>query len=88
MSANGETIYGKRGGLIEPHSWGVTTQKDNKLYVHVLNYNDKAIFLPIEAKQEKNVVLYKDKTTLRNNKDKAGVFEELQKQMDDIDPIR
>ena len=87
MSANGETIYGTRGGLIEPHSWGVTTQKDNKLYVHVLDYNDKAIYLPMEAKQVKKVVLYKDKTPLRINRDKTGILIELPEQMDDIDTI-
>ena len=32
MKKYGETIYGTRGGFIEPHDWGVTTQKDNKLY--------------------------------------------------------
>ena len=87
MSANAETIYCTRGGLIGPHSCGVTTQKDNKLYVHVLDYNDKAIYLPMEAKQVKKVVLYKDKTPLRINKDKTGILIELPEQMDDIDTI-
>ena len=32
---NGESIYGTRGGPIKPQGWGVTTQKGNKIYVHV-----------------------------------------------------
>ena len=32
MKVYGETIYGTRGGCIAPHPWGVTTQRENKLY--------------------------------------------------------
>ena len=35
MHRNGESIYGTRGGPIKPQTWGVTTQKGNKIYVHV-----------------------------------------------------
>jgi len=42
MKIYGETIYGTRSGIVEPHDWGVTTQKDNILYVHILNLQDKA----------------------------------------------
>ena len=87
MKIYGETVYGTRGGSIEPHSWGVTTQKDNKVYVHVLDYNDKALFLSLPAKQVKKAVLFKDKTPLRINKDKAGVLIELPEQLDDIDTV-
>ena len=87
MKIYGETVYGTRGGSIEPHSWGVTTQKDNKVYVHVLDYNDKALFLSLPAKQVKKAVLFKDKTPLRINKDKAGVLIELPEQLDDMDTV-
>lgn len=35
-SAYGESIYGTDAGDIAPQQWGVTTQKDGKLYVHVI----------------------------------------------------
>jgi alpha-L-fucosidase len=35
----GESIYGTRGGPIAPGDWGVTTQKDRKVYVHVLHWD-------------------------------------------------
>ncbi len=39
MSKYGDSIYNTRGGPIPPADWGVTTQRENKIYVHVLNWN-------------------------------------------------
>ena len=50
MSQYGETIYGTRGGEVEPHSWGVTTRKGNRLFVHVLDLQDRGLFLPLNNK--------------------------------------
>src|SRR5581483_505426 len=36
-SKYGDSIYGTRGGPVAPQKWGVTTQKGNKVYVHVLD---------------------------------------------------
>ena len=44
----GGTIYGTKGGCVPEQSWGVTTQKDNKLFVHVLD-GSKTVFLPMEG---------------------------------------
>jgi len=46
LGKHGEAIYGTRGGPISPRSWGVTTQKDGRIYVHVLEWSDSAIVLP------------------------------------------
>lgn len=46
MDKYGETIYATQGGCIPAQSWGVTTQKGNVLYVHMLKHEDK-ILLPI-----------------------------------------
>jgi len=53
LSKNGETIYGTRGGPIAPQKWGVTTQKGNKVYVHILAASVGALSLP---KMDKQVV--------------------------------
>lgn len=53
MADYGETIQGTRGGMIPPHDWGVTTQKGDTLYVHILNLQDKALFLPITERKVK-----------------------------------
>jgi alpha-L-fucosidase len=39
LSRYGESIYGTRGGPLPPADWGVTTQKGDSIYVHVLNWN-------------------------------------------------
>ncbi len=42
----GESIYGTRGGPIAPGSWGVTTQRGDAIYVHLLDWNGDSIALP------------------------------------------
>ncbi len=46
LEKNGDTIYGTRGGPITPRSWGVSTQKDGKIYLHVLNWQEEYLALP------------------------------------------
>jgi alpha-L-fucosidase len=46
MQKNGDTIYGTRGGPITPRSWGVSTQKGNRVFLHVLDWNDEYLALP------------------------------------------
>ncbi len=46
LSKYGDSIYGTRGGPIAPGDWGVTTQKDNKIYVHVLSWSAPLLALP------------------------------------------
>ena len=54
----GETVYGTRGGPVPPRDWGVTTQKGNKVYVHVLNWKDKTLALPAWGKKIKSARLF------------------------------
>lgn len=35
----GESIYGTRGGPLAPADWGVTTQKGDRVFVHILHWN-------------------------------------------------
>ena len=46
LKANGETIYGTRGGPVTPRPWGVTTQKGDRVFVHVLDWKDSVLALP------------------------------------------
>ena len=43
----GETIYGTRGGFIRPQEWGAITEKNNKIYLHLLKYNEDKFLLKI-----------------------------------------
>ena len=42
----GESIYGTRGGPFMPGDYGSSTYKDNKIYLHVLNWEGESISLP------------------------------------------
>jgi alpha-L-fucosidase len=46
LSKYGDSIYGTRGGPIAPGDWGVTTQKDNKIYVHILSWHAPLLAIP------------------------------------------
>src|SRR5262249_14002230 len=57
MSAHGESIYGTRGGPIAPRPWGVTTQKGDIVYVHVLDGPDAVLALPALPRRVKSARL-------------------------------
>ena len=42
----GPSVYGTRAGPILPRPWGVTTQKGDTVYVHVLDWADPELSLP------------------------------------------
>jgi alpha-L-fucosidase len=42
----GASIYGTRGGPLAPRPWGVTTQKRDTVFVHVLDWADPELALP------------------------------------------
>lgn len=74
MKTYGETIYGTRGGMVAPHDWGVTTQKDNRLFVHVLNLQDKALFLPTGDKKFKKALDFASRKAVKMQKCQGGVM--------------
>ncbi len=46
MDRYGETIYGTRGGPVPQREWGVTTYKEDKVYLHVLDWQDPVLVVP------------------------------------------
>jgi alpha-L-fucosidase len=46
LHTHGDTIYGTRAGPIAPRSWGVTTAKGNRVYVHILAWQEPYLVLP------------------------------------------
>jgi alpha-L-fucosidase len=43
LGTYGTSIYGTRGGPVPPHGWGVTTQRGDTVFVHVLNSPDRVL---------------------------------------------
>ena len=73
MKVYGETIYDTRGGFIAPHDWGVTTQKGNRLFVHILNLQDKSLFLPLGDKKVRSAVDFVSRRAVKTQKCQGGV---------------
>jgi alpha-L-fucosidase len=46
LRSYGDSIYGTRGGPISPGDWGTTTQKGDKMFVHVLHWDAPLLALP------------------------------------------
>jgi alpha-L-fucosidase len=46
LGRHAESVYGTRGGPVSPRSWGVTTRKGDRVYVHVLDWTDSTLALP------------------------------------------
>ena len=73
MNQYGETIYGTRGGDVAPQAWGVSTRKGNRLFIHVLDWQETMLRLPLKAKVKK-AVQFMDGTALTFRQDKEGVL--------------
>ena len=73
MEKYGETIYGTRGGPVSPRSWGVTTQKANKVYVHILNPEDTNLLIPDFGKKVKSITLFNSGAKLKFKQDAFGI---------------
>jgi alpha-L-fucosidase len=42
----GSSVYRTRGGPVAPREWGVTTQRGDTVFVHVLDWPDRMLSLP------------------------------------------
>ena len=75
LEKNGETIYGTRGGPLTPRPWGVTTRKGNKVYLHILNWQDPVLAMPKMPKKVKSATFFKDGSKVEFlEHDKYGLF--------------
>jgi hypothetical protein len=74
MAVYGPTVRGTRGGPIEPRPWGVTTQRDDRVYVHILELQDRELFVPLTGGKVLRAVRYDDRTPVRFRQDDEGVL--------------
>lgn len=89
MNKNGESIRGTRGGLVAPQEWGVVTEKNKTLYVHILkNTNQPFIFIPKLKLKVTKASAFADNTAITFKQLPEGVFVYLDKvKPDQIDTI-
>jgi alpha-L-fucosidase len=88
LKINGETIYDTHGGPLAARHWGVTTQKGNMVYVHILNWTDESLVIPGLGRKIKRATLFKDKSTIAFSENEFGVTIKVPKEkFDELDTI-
>jgi alpha-L-fucosidase len=74
LNKYGESIYGTRGGPFMPDEWGVSTTKDNKIFVHVLKADDNELLLaPLDKKVIKCYLFYGSEQNFSQNKNGISI---------------
>ncbi|PWK79631.1 alpha-L-fucosidase [Mucilaginibacter oryzae] len=75
VQKNGEAIYGTRGSGIPAQPWGVITQKDKNLYVHVMTPPQQPyIFIPQLKGKIAKAALLADGSAVKFKQQTEGVF--------------
>ncbi len=88
LSTYGETIYGTRGGPLSSRDWGVTTQKGNKVYVHILQWTDESLTIPSWGKKIKSAKLFADQSPIKFVESEFGVTIRIpQSKRNEIDTV-
>ncbi|MGN0068891.1 MAG: alpha-L-fucosidase [Prevotella sp.] len=87
MKQYGETIYDTRGGLVKPQPWGVSTQKDNRLFIHILDLDNQDLRLPIAGKNVVKAVMFKDGRPVKTEKRKQETILHLSEMPTETDCV-
>ncbi len=87
MARYGETIYGTRGGPISAKTWGVSTQKDKKVFLHLLHAEDANLLLSGYTGKINTVTVFGTTTKLKFKQDTFGTVIELPKTLDAVDTV-
>ncbi len=82
MDRYGKTLYGTRGGPAGARTWGVTTTRANRIYVHVLEAEDPVVYVPLQGRRIKKASLFDTGTKVAFQKVEDGILLDLP----DLDP--
>ncbi|GBU08294.1 alpha-L-fucosidase [Bacteroidales bacterium] len=84
----GHTVYGTRGGFLQPQTWGAITKKDNTYYIHILKKEGEQlqITLPAAVKTAKWLNVDGKLSWKQDKKTKETVFD-LNGNMDQVSSI-
>jgi alpha-L-fucosidase len=58
LQIHGTTVYETQGGPLSPREWGVTTQRGNTVYMHILQWQDESLTIPSWGKKIVSVKLF------------------------------
>jgi alpha-L-fucosidase len=90
MEANAASIRGTRGNIVAAQNWGVVTQKNKTVYVHILSKNDSNNYIFIPQLNEKVITanIFNSKIPVKFKQVAEGVFVYLEGiQQNEIDTI-
>ncbi|GGI26570.1 alpha-L-fucosidase [Pedobacter mendelii] len=66
LKVYGESIYGTKAGFVKPQTWGSVTQKDSKVYIHILDgKNASVLFDKFPFKKISKAYLLKDRKPVK-----------------------
>ena len=51
LHSYGASVYNTRGGPVSPRPWGVTTQRGDSVFVHVLDWPDRLLAIPLVGRR-------------------------------------
>lgn len=74
MEKYGETLYGTRANVMAPQDWGVVTEKNNTLYIHILKAKDSSIMITGIEGKVKSCTLFDSKQKVKYKQNKNGVI--------------
>ncbi len=73
----GESYYGTRKGPWSPSHWGASTQKDDKIYLHITNLREEVLLLPKISEKIKSVTYFDDGSKVIFKQSEFGLMLEL-----------
>jgi alpha-L-fucosidase len=87
LSKFGSSIYGTRGGPIAPTVWGVTTQKGEKIYVHILGWEAPLLALPPIVGKVMRAHSVIDGSAVEFTQNASGVVVKVPPKTDEVDRV-
>ncbi len=73
LRRDGASIYGTRGGPVKPQPWGVTTQRGDTVFVHVLDWEQPLLALPALPKRVASAAMLDARTPVSFTQNAEGV---------------
>lgn len=71
MGEYGDTIYGTRSTVVPPQTWGVTTHKGNRMFVHIMHPDGDTLTIPYHGNRLKSAKVFAtgEKVAFKRGKD-------------------
>ena len=86
MKANGETIYATTASDFPAQSWGTSTRKGDRLFIHILTPASRHVFVPVKGKV-KGAKEYATGKKIQFSKESDGIILHLDEVPEAIDYI-